>query len=49
MIARILEQQQAICAVLVEDRRDWYRMPSDHEFSVLEAVDSVLRSLHSLY
>lgn len=46
MIARVLEQQQAICAVLAEDRKNWYRMPSDHEFSVLEAVDSVLDPHH---
>ena len=46
MIARILEQQQAICAVPAEDRKNWHQMPSDHEFSVLEAVDSVLRPLH---
>ena len=46
MIARILEQQQAICAVLVEDRKNWYEMPSDHEFKFLEAVASVLRPLH---
>ena len=45
MIARILEQQQALCAVLAEDRRNWHRMPSDSEFSTLEAVSSVLQPL----
>ena len=46
MLARILEQQQAICAVLAEDRKNWHRMPSDVEFTVLEAVPSVLKPLH---
>ena len=45
MIARIIEQQQAICAVLAEDRKNWHRMPSDSEFSVLEAAASVLMPL----
>lgn len=47
MIARIIEQQQAICAVLAEDRKNWHqiRMPSDSEFSVLEAVAAILRPL----
>ena len=45
MIARILEQQQAICAVLAEDRKNWHRMPTDNEFSTLEAVASVLEPL----
>ena len=45
MIARLIEQHQAICAVLVEDRKNWYRMPSDSEFSTLEAVASVLGPL----
>ena len=46
MLARILEQQQAICAVLAEDRKNWHLMPSDLEFTVLEAVASVLKPLH---
>lgn len=45
MIERILEQQQAICAVLAEDRKNWYRMPSDQEISCLEAVVTVLKPL----
>ena len=45
VIARILEQQQAICTVLVEDHKHWHHMPSDHEFSTLEAVSSVLQPL----
>ena len=45
MIEHILEQQPAICGVLVEDRRNWHKMPSDQEFSCLEAVASVLKPL----
>ena len=45
MMARILEQQQAISAVLAEDRKNWYRMPSDREFTTLEIVSQVLRPL----
>ena len=29
MIERILEQQQAICSVIVEDHKNWDKMPSD--------------------
>ena len=45
MIEHILEQQPAICGVLVEDRRNWHKMPSDQEFTCLEAVASVLKPL----
>ena len=45
MIARILERQQAICAVLAEDRKHWHDMPSDHEFSTFKVVLSVLQPL----
>ena len=45
MIARILEQQQAICAVLADDKKNWYRMPSDREFTTLEIVSQVLQPL----
>ena len=45
MVSRIVEQQQAICAVLVEDRMDWHRMPSENEFSTLESLVEVLKPL----
>ena len=45
MIERILEQQQAICSVLAEDRKNWHRMPSDQEFLCLEGVATVLKPL----
>ena len=35
MIARILEQQQAISSVLAEDRKNWHKMPTDAEFSTM--------------
>lgn len=35
-----------IC-VLAEDRKNWHRMPSDLEFTVLEAVAFVLKPLHA--
>ena len=45
MLAQILEQQQAICAELAEDRYNRHCMPSDHAFTTLEAVSSVLKPL----
>ena len=45
-ISRIIEQQQAICAVLADERKNWYRMPSDSDFSTREAIASVLKPLH---
>ena len=45
MVSRIVEQQQAICAVLAEDRKDWHRMPSESEFTTLESLVEVLKPL----
>ena len=45
MICRIIEQQQAICGVLADERKNWYRMLSDANFSTLEALASVLKPL----
>ena len=45
MIARILEQQQAICAVLADDWKHWHLMPSDREFVTLEIVSQVIQPL----
>ena len=42
MVSRIIEQQQAICAVLAEDRKNWYNMPKDEELRVLEIIKYVL-------
>ena len=48
MIARILEQQQAISSVLAEDRKNWHKMPTDAEFSTMETVVDVLKPLSLL-
>ena len=45
MITRILEQQQAICAVLADDWKHWHLMPSDREFVTLEIVSQVIQPL----
>ena len=43
MMKCILEQQQqAICAVLSNDRKNWSKMPSDVEFTTIETVVAVL-------
>jgi len=41
----MLEQQQAICAVLSNDRKNWSKMPSDSEFTNIETVVAVLGPL----
>ena len=45
MISRIVEQQQAICVVFAEDRKDWHQMPSQSEFTTLECLVEVLKPL----
>jgi len=45
MVARIVEQQQAICSVLAEDRKHWNKMPSDGNFANLEDMVKVLHPL----
>lgn len=48
MIDRILEQQQATAAVLADDCKYWHKMPTESEFSTLEAVAGVLKPLSIL-
>ena len=48
MIERIFEQQQAIAAVLAEVCKRWHKMPTEYEFSILEAVAAVLKPLSIL-
>ena len=48
MISRVIEQQQAISAVLAEDRRYWHNMPTNDELKVLETVAAVLKNVISL-
>ena len=48
MITRVLEQQQALSAVLAEHRESWHLMPSNDDISVLEMVVEVLKPLSVL-
>lgn len=45
MMERVLEQQQAICAVLSNDRKNWSKMPSDAEFTNIETTVAILGPL----
>lgn len=45
-ISRFLEQQQAICGVLVGDRSAWHLMPKDTDITVLEKLCQLLCPLH---
>ena len=45
MVSRIIEQQQAVCAVLADDRKCWSKMPSEDEFTTLEDMVKVLEPL----
>ena len=45
MVARIVEQQRAICSVLAEDGKHWSKMPSDGDFANLEDMVKVLEPL----
>ena len=45
MISRIVEQQQAISAVLAGDRSKWHLMPSNDDFKLLETLVDVLKPL----
>ena len=48
MVSLIVAQQQAIRAVLAEERKNWHRMATDAEFSVLEGSVQVLKPLSYL-
>ena len=48
MVMRVIEQQQAICAVLAADRQNWHLMPSDSDFAILETIVKVLEPVHTL-
>ena len=47
-ISRILQQQQAISAVLAEDRKNCHKMPTDAELSALETIHNILKPLSFL-
>ncbi|XP_075719862.1 E3 SUMO-protein ligase ZBED1-like [Rhinoderma darwinii] len=42
MVERFCEQQQAVCAVLAENRKKWHLMPKDTDVTILETVRDVL-------
>ena len=42
MILRIIEQQQAVCAVLVDDCKNWSKMLTDQELNTIEIVAAIL-------
>ena len=48
MVQRILEQQQAISAVLLEDRKSWCLMLNDRDVTVLEEFVKVVKPLSVL-
>ncbi|XP_053282291.1 zinc finger BED domain-containing protein 4 isoform X4 [Pleuronectes platessa] len=45
MVERFLEQQQALCAVLAEDRKKRHLMPKDNDITILETLKEVLEPL----
>ena len=45
MMESILEQQQAVCAVLSYDRKNWSKMSSDAEFTNIETTVAILGPL----
>ena len=47
MIKRVLEQQSAICATLIDQKR-LDLMPQDHEFKILEEITKVIKPLRSI-
>ena len=48
MVTWIVEQQQAICAVLADDQKNRHRMPSNTDISVLETIVTALKPLSTL-
>ena len=44
MLVRFTEQQQAICAVLLDSREDRQLMPTDEEISIVEEMIVILKS-----
>ena len=42
MVSRIIEQQQAVCAVLVENHKSWSKMLTDQELNTIEVVATIL-------
>ncbi|KAL1250025.1 hypothetical protein QQF64_021030 [Cirrhinus molitorella] len=47
MVDRFCIQQQAVCAVLAENRKKWHLMPKDADIATLEIIREVLGPLSS--
>ena len=45
MMEPIIEQQQAICAVVSNDRKNWLKMSSDAECTNIETTVAILGPL----
>ena len=45
MASRLIEQQNALCAVLADDRKYWCKMPSEEELTTIESMVQVLEPL----
>jgi len=48
MVLRIIEQQQAVCAVLVDDRKNWSKMLTNQELNTTKVVATILESFSFL-
>ena len=49
MMSRILEQQQAISAIMAGERKYWNKIHTDTEFTTLDALSDVLKPLSFLF
>lgn len=47
MVERFCMQQQAVCAVLAENRKKWHLMPKDSDMSTLETIREIIGPLSS--
>ena len=45
MASRVVEQQNAVCSVLADDRKYWCKMSSEEELSTIESVVKVVEPL----
>ena len=48
MVDRFCQQQQAVCAVLAENRKKWHLMPKDSDVANIETVREVLDRISDL-
>ena len=48
MVDRFCQQQQAVCAVLAENRKKWHLMPKGSDVANLETVREILDPISDL-